>query len=62
MLEKSKESKMNVIDISVEASFMKAGSRDLTIEGVTFIPGEPDCSRFEIYLRITDDCMIPCIT
>lgn len=53
---------MNATDIKAEASFMKAGSRELTIEGVIFIPGEPDCSRLEIYLRVTDDCMIPCKT
>ena len=53
---------MNATDIKAEVSFMKIGSRDLTIEGVIFIPGEPDCSGLEIYLYITEDCMIPCKT
>ena len=48
--------------IIAEAAFMKIGSRDLTIEGVLFIPDVPDFSRLEIYLRITEDCMIPCKT
>lgn len=51
---------MGEIEIRAEVSFMKIGSRDLTIEGVLFIPGAPDFSEFEIYLRITGNSIIPC--
>ena len=53
---------MNSTEINAEVSFMKIGNKDLTIEGVLFVPGILEFSRMEVCFRVTEDRMIPCKT
>ncbi len=53
---------MNSTEINAEVSFMKIGSKDLTIEGVLFVPGFLDFSTMKVFFRVTEDYMIPCKT
>lgn len=60
MKQGSNDRAMNSTEVNAEVSFMKIGSKDLTIEGVLFVPGLLEFSRMEVFFRVTEDRIIPC--
>ena len=53
---------MNSTEINAELSFMKIGSKDLTVEGVVFVPGILELSRMEVFFRVNENHMVSCKT